>query len=290
MENQNIQWENWESQPQENNEQPQVNWSEQPQDQSRVVNNNWGEQPQQQENIPTWEEQPQKNIWGEHEEQPHSSPEPSQPTWGEQPPQNGNLQSTWEDKSNIEETQTSSTNNISLPKIELDTIHISPVKNYSILGKINRISIDTELYQINSNLERVLNDLDNSNLIPLDTDGRFEFSPQKDTDLGNVIRSIVQIANKQGLKITNCFVYKNKPNESSLNVFKGKPKKHFIYFIKGDFNSGDVVLDLSSIGGPSIKVLDSTPNMLNLTPGWVPFSISRNNSDEEFIALVGTLD
>ena len=54
MENQNIQWETWNEQPQENNDQQQVNWGEQPQ-QEQQQQQGWGEQPQQPNNSPETE-------------------------------------------------------------------------------------------------------------------------------------------------------------------------------------------------------------------------------------------
>ena len=284
MENQDIKWETWEEQPQETNDQQQ-GWGEQPQ-QEQPQQQGWGEQPQQ--------EQPQVN-WGE------SSQEENIPTWGEQsqpqqeqPQANWDEQQenifSWEEPSPTNETNPSPEELITPPTIEDDVLVTPPIKEYSVLGRINRISVDTDLFYLNINPEKVLRDLNDLNLTPLDSDGRYDFSPTKDTDLGKVIQTIFNISQSQGLKISNCFVYKNNPNEASLNVFKGKPKSHFIYFIQGDFNSGDVVLDLSSLGGPSKKILDSSPNILTLIPGWVPFSISKNTSNKEFIALVGTLD
>jgi hypothetical protein len=216
MENQDIKWETWEEQPQDNNEQPQVNWGEQSQE----------------ENIPTWGEQPQQ-------EQP-------QVNWGKQPQHE--LQQGWGEQPHPEDS-------FSWDEEQKQSQLIS--RNWSLIGNINRIVVDTEIFQLNSNLNEAINDLNQLDLTPLDNEGRYDFSPKKDTELGNIIKSLVEISSSRGLKIKNCFLYKNSPLESSLNIFRGKPVKQFIFFLQGDYNSGEVILDLSSLGGPSAKILDS---------------------------------
>ena len=229
MENQNIQWENWEEQPQENNEQPQVNWGEQPQQKQPLMD--WGEQPQE-TNIPNWGEQPQEtNI----------------PNWGEQP----------------QETN--------IP--------------YTLLDSPNKITITPKLYKLNANNLQAVHDILNSNLVLFDHDGRYDFNPSPNTELGNIINSIVKIGLEKNLKIDSCFVYKAKPNESSLNIFKGKPANTFIYHL--DNNSGDIVLDLTSLAGPAIKSHPSEESILAILPGWVPYRIGKNNSNQESYLLVG---
>jgi hypothetical protein len=272
MENQNIQWANWEEQPQENSNQPQVNWGEQSPEENIPT---WGEQPQQ-----GWGEQPQQEQpqqgWGEQPQQ-----EQPQQGWGEQPQQEQPQQG-WGEQPLTQE---------SLPSLEDISLNIHPApRNWARLGKFSRISVDTEVFQLNSNLDKALEDLNQLELTPLGNDGRYDFSPKENTELGNIIGSLVEISAMQNLKINNCYIYKNLPSEASLNIFKGKPQKHFIFFLKGNYNSGDVVLDLSPIGGPSVKAIDASSNILTFIPGWVPFSISRNMSDEEFIAIIGTLD
>lgn len=276
MENQDIKWETWEEQPQNNNEQPQVNWGEQlQQDQPQI---NWEGQPQ--EDIPTWDKQPQEEqsqqIWDKQQSQENI------PTWGEQSQQN------WEQPSSTEDLSQPSLPSVEGMGVSLNNSPIS--KKWTTIGNFTRISIDTNVFQLKSDINRVVEDLNELTLTPLGNDGRYDFSPKSDTELGNVIKTLVEISNTQGLKISDCFIYRNQPTESSLNIFKGKPKKHFIFFIQGDYNSGDVVLDLSSIGGPSTKTIDVSPNILTLIPGWVPFRISKNMSDKELITIIGTLN
>ena len=251
MENQNIQWETWgEKSPQENNEQPQVNWGEQPQQEDIPT---WGEKSPQENN-----EQPQVN-WGEQPQQEDI------PTWGEQ--ENQSTPFLVKD-GNLEQVP-------------------SEVPNYTLIGNFPRINISSKIYHFNSNLSEALKDLDNSDLKKLDEDGRYDFNPKPGTELGNIIKSLVHIGKSHGSRIGNCYIYKSSPKESILNIFKGKPSNSFIYFLQADYDSASVILDLSSIGGPSTQILNSSPNILTLIPGWLPFRISKNNSTREFIAIVG---
>ena len=163
-------------------------------------------------------------------------------------------------------------------------------KDYSFLGSIPKLEVKNDVYILNNNNDQAVNDLNNLNPIPRDNDGAFDFSPQENTELGNIIQLIVKIAIEQNGKVSNCFILKNKPGESILNIFRGKPTKSFIYFLQGDTDSGDVILDLSSLGGPSGKLIDTKPGVLCTFPGWIPYSVSKNNSNTEFIAIAGTLE
>lgn len=244
MENQNIQWENWEEQPQENNEQPQSNWGEQPQENNEQPQVNWGEQPPQ--------EQPQQQVnWGEQPQQPNNSPE-------------------------TEITQ------------DLSSVEELTQKEFSYLGGIDLFKIKNELYYLNFNSSLLLEELNPSNLKAIDNDGLFSPTITTNTELSKIISNISKIGNLKGLKLDSCLVKKLSPSESSLNLFKGKPLYNFIVFIQGYHNSGEVILDLSSLGGPSQKLLDTTPNHLSIIPGWIPYSITKNNSENELIALIGS--
>ena len=159
----------------------------------------------------------------------------------------------------------------------------------SYLGNFNKVEIKNSLYQLNIDNIQALNDLQNSSLKELD-DYRFDFSPSPNTALGNIISNIFNIAKQSNSRITSCNVYQVPPGSSVLNLYKNKPKTRFIYFIQADYNSGDVILDFSSLGGPSIKAQDSTTGILSLIPGWVPYRITPNQSELPLIFISGTLD
>lgn len=174
------------------------------------------------------------------------------------------------------------------PEIQLSFSTVK--KDYSFLGSIPKLEVKNDVYILNNNNDQAINDLNNLNLVSRDNDNAFDFSPKENTELGNIIQSIVKISIEQKGKVSNCFILKNKPGESTLNIFRGKPTKSFIYFLQGDTNSGDIILDLSSLGGPSGKLIDTKPGVLCTFPGWIPYSVSKNNSNTEFIAIVGTLE
>ena len=146
------------------------------------------------------------------------------------------------------------------------------------------------LFHLSFNTSQVLEELSSLSLNPIGNDGLFQttFNPQ--TQLGDIISSIGNLAKSKGLELTSILVKKLKPSESSLNIINGNPKNNFILFIQGDHNSGEIILDLSSIGGPSSKVLDTTPNHLTLLPGWLPYRITKNQSQEDLLVIAGSFD
>ena len=240
MENQDIKWETWEEQPQENNNQPQVNWGEQSQE----------------ENIPTWGEQPQQ------EEQP-------QLNWGEQP-QEENIP-TWGEYEN-----------------PLQKNNFNKDNNYKQIHSPNQISIASQLYKISLDNSSVIQNILNSNPKHFDNDGRYLIDFEPNNEFKNLINTITKIGEENKLKFQSCFIYKALPNESSSNIFKGKPKNTFIYHL--DNNSGDIVFDLSYIGGPALKSHESKEGTLSIMPGWIPYRIGRNNTHQESLLLIGYFD
>ena len=265
MENQNIKWETWEEQPQENNAQQQ-GWGEQPQQEQPQVN--WGEQSQE-ENIPTWGEQPQQ-------EQPQQG-------WEEQLPQENNS-SSWDwSKENIDPLGISTPSdfqNLEINEWEMKT---------SLLGLLPKLKIESLVYKVDYSNEQVTQDLLNNNLTPVDNDGKYALKPQEGTELNKVLFAIKNIAETRGMKVKHSFVYKNSPNESSINISRGECRYNYLYFSQASFDSGDVVLDLSAINGPSEQLLQASPGLLLLLPGWVPYRITRNKSNQDMIAIGGRL-
>ena len=232
MENQNIQWENWDNQPQQ--EQPQQTW---------------GEHPQQEQPPRDWSTPPQQ-------EQPFDDNKSEEPIL----------------------------TNEELVEYELNQFIDD---NSTFLGNTSNITISTDLYQINIDNQSLLEEILKSNLDSLG-DNRFRINLESNTKLEELLSLINLIGKKQGLKLSNFNLYKVPSGESVLNIFKGKPKKNFVYFVKCDYYSGDVIIDLSSIGGPSTKSLTTSQSILSIIPGWVPFRISKNESKNEFIAIAGS--
>ena len=89
------------------------------------------------------------------------------------------------------------------------------------------------------------------------------------------------------MKLQHSYLYKNEPKESTINVARGECIYNYIYFLQGSHKSGNVILDFSSINGPSEQVIQSSPGILLLLPGWVPYSITKNMSNEDMIAVAG---
>lgn len=260
MENQNIQWGNWEDQPQENNEQPQEN-NKQPQV-------NWGEQPQQ-ENIPTWDERPQ-------EEQSQNT---QQVNWDEKESSNNGTE--W--VSDISESPI----DISNYDFENTVTQENWQTKSSLIGLLPKVKIEALVYKLNYNNEQAINEIIGAGYERLDDDGRYQIKYKPNTELSEILGTIKNIGEARGMKLHHSFLYKNEPKESSINISRGDCRYNYIYFLQGDYDSGQVVIDFSSINGPSEQVIETTPGILLLLPGWVPYSISKNKSDKDMIAISG---
>lgn len=215
---------------------------------------------------------------------PQNNPEPV--SWGNEqtPPtkNNENLEVNWGEDID-KELETPPLDFIAPPHIT----NSPSTSKYSYLGDIERIKISTLHYQFKHDNNKALSDLKEANLVKVDDDGRHSFDPKNGTELGNIIESIYNISRQMNTKIGECFVYKNQPQESTLNIFKHKPSKTFVYFLQADLDSSQLILDLSPFGGPSAKIIDSCEGIFSVIPGWCNFRFTKNLSNTEFTAIVG---
>lgn len=162
-------------------------------------------------------------------------------------------------------------------------------RNFNYLGNIPSLTVNTKLWKVNADNDEILSkDINLDELSSIDNECKFSLNLQPETSLANLLLSISKTGLKHGLKLSSAFLYRVKPNESTLNIFKGNPRSHFIYFLQADYNSGEVLLDLSAINGPTTKILDSTPGLLVIFDGWVPYRISKNQNQKDLIAIAGT--
>lgn len=94
---------------------------------------------------------------------------------------------------------------------------------------------------------------------------------------------------EHNLRIIDCNVIKCGPNESFLNIFSGKLPFNFLYVAQSNNDVGEIVLDFSAMGGPSFNTRKYEEGSLILIPGWVPYRISKNNSQQDHILIAGML-
>jgi hypothetical protein len=267
MENQDIKWETWGEQPQDNNEQPQVNWGE----------------PSQEENIPSWggqESQPQQEnfpSWGGQESQPQQE---NFPSWGGQIDNNS--------QNELNTLEPTEDNSFSIDELgdSLSSPHLT-TKNHSFLGLLPKLKIEALIYKIEGNNKEALQEIIESGFEPVDKDNKYKISPKPEGELLNILKTIREISNIRGMEIDHSFLYKNSPNESNINISRGECLYSFVYFIQADSNSGELILDLSALNGPAEQVLEASPGILVLLPGWVPFRISKNQSKNDMVAIGG---
>ena len=250
---------------------------------------NWGDS--------TEESQPNNQLklnWGEGE----SNPEDNIPDfdWGESNKETtvdigenwGDPDTTESDTTDLESNQVEfSTEENIISQEDLDNDHLERFFNF--IGNVPSIVLNTKLWYVNAQNEQILSEnIDLNNLTSLDNDSKYQLDFHPNTPLADLMVSISKTGLRSGLKLNNAFLYKLKPYESAVNVFKGNPKAHFIYFLQANYNAGEIILDLSAINGPSARLLDSTPGMLAIFDGWVPYRISKNTSDKDLIAIAGT--
>ena len=62
---------------------------------------------------------------------------------------------------------------------------------------------------------------------------------------------------------------------------------NFIYFVQSDEASGDIILDFSSMGGPSYSIKKPKNGQLLVIPGWIPYRISKNKTEKDNILITG---
>ena len=200
-------------------------------------------------------------------------------------PQNNNPQS-----ESIEDSVVTNEFNTEDSIIEIEDLNNSQLeRNFNYLGNIPSLTVNTKLWKVNTDNDEILSkDINLNELTSIDNECKFQLNLQPETSLSNLLLSISKTGLKHGLKLSSAFLYRVKPNESTLNIFKGNPRSHFIYFLQADYNSGEVLLDLSAINGPTTKILDSTPGLLVIFDGWVPYRISKNQNQKDLIAVAGT--
>jgi len=163
-------------------------------------------------------------------------------------------------------------------------------KKYTTLESIPKINIHTPHYKFKFDSHLALENINNLNLSPKYGDNAYDFNPGPNTEVGNIIKEIVKLGIEQSLKVTDCYICKINPNESVLNLSPSKSKFIFLYYIESDYESGDIIMDLTSIGGPPIMCTPPKSNELIMLPGWIPLKIRKNKSNKEIIIIVSNLD
>ena len=177
-----------------------------------------------------------------------------------------------------------------LGEIKMGSYTPTSQKMYSKLGNVNKVQINTDLYALNFDLEEIITELNTLTLTPMDEVGRYDTDFFKSDYLTQVISTINEIATQYGSRLKDVFIYKIKKGDNLLNIYRGKPNNGFIYYLQADQNSSNVINDLSAIGGPSFIQTDPANGSLNVFPGWLPYSLSINESENEMIAIAGTFE
>ena len=173
---------------------------------------------------------------------------------------------------------------------EMDLWKLNVASDYSYLGVIKTIEINPELYMLNFDNAKAVSEIDFNKLEKIDDDGKYKIKSPPKTELTNILATISNIATNKNLRLSNFFLLHNLPRQSTINIFRGKNRLSFIYILKADKNSGNIVLDLSSLGGPAQKIFDTHEGMLVVFEGWIPYRLTRNVSETDLIAIAGNID
>lgn len=164
---------------------------------------------------------------------------------------------------------------------EPNTKTVFSVKSTSFLLDCYNELLVQELQQSNIKLE------DNTEVYEFPSQGELtEASYAADT-----FRKILKKTSTLGMKIKDCRLYKITNGESIINYNSSLNSEfNFIYTIQSDSKVGNHIGNLSLLGGPTFNYPTPIKNVLTIFPGWIPFHFSKNNSNKEFIAIVGSLE
>ena len=158
--------------------------------------------------------------------------------------------------------------------------------SFNFLGNTNELYFQGYLFDTTLDNIKMIEEI-NSLIEPTNEEGRYSYNPSRDSVLGKLIHNLVKIGMRQDTKIIDSSVIKTQPNESFLNIFKAKPTFNFIYFVQSSETSGDIVLDFSSMGGPSYNITKPKNGQLIVIPGWIPYRISKNKTEKDNILITG---
>ena len=220
--------------------------------------------------------------WNNHSENPQN--QENELKWGETTPN-------WEEKMMNESVEPPS---IIDSKSSLDNTDNNSNEDFNFMGSTNELYYNGFLFDLKVDNSKILEEINNLNLELTPEDGRYSFNPSKDSELGKLIHILVKIGIRDNTKIIDTSIIKTKPGESFLNIFKKKPQFNFIYFAQSNEKSGEVIIDFSTIGGPSYSIKKPTShstflttNQLIVLPGWIPYRISQNKSEDDNILITG---
>ena len=199
----------------------------------------------------------------------------NEPTWGGDSLNDNNETNTleWEE----------STNNPPEPDV-FDNYGLD--SSFNFLGNTNELYFQGYLFDTTLDNVKMVEEI-NGLIEPTDEEGRYSYNPSKDSVLGELVHNLVKIGIRQDTRIVDSSVVKTQSNESFLNIFKGKPTFNFIYFAQSNETSGDIILDFSSMGGPSYKINKPKNGQLLVIPGWIPYRISKNKTEKDNILITG---
>ena len=185
------------------------------------------------------------------------------------------------------------------PEEEAPSLDVNDTdRKHTRLGMVQNVNIRPTLWKFDYDNNKILEEINNMDLKPLGKgpigkayeDGIFILETGPGTPLSELLEGIKDIGARQMKNLSNLFIYKNGPRESTINLFTGNPKNNFIYFVEGDFATGDVVVDFSSLKGPVNRITESTPGIFVEMEGWIPFRITKNLSDKNLVAIGGSFD
>lgn len=205
--------------------------------------------------------------WDEDPTQPQSTPKWEPPTQDTQQVLN------WEESSSNPEPV--------LPPTLPSSLEVNRQLNkYTYGGFFSKMEIGVDYYNLYFNNEKLIENINNSNLTPADqsSPGKYNFDPQPNTELGDLIHTLVKIGKDQNLKLSNCNVYKSTTDGNSYNISSNSALS-FVYVLDCTPGLDFLNFDFASLNGPVIKVTPLVKGSLFLSNGWIPTAIYKTSQD-----------
>jgi len=225
-----------------------------------------------------------KIDWGSWEDN-QSQTKPETKTSNDKPFEIGEVPTSWGDsKPDVKDP------NSGTKKELMEEWGYENTSTWSFLGTTKNIELNPELYMFDVDNQKALDNIDLNNLEPFDDGTKYKLDSSNNEELTKILSGIKDIGAGKGLNLGMFYLIKNVPRESSVNIFRGKPKMNFIYVLNGDKSSGNFILDLSALGGPSSKLFDTQEGILVLFEGWVPYRVTKNLSEKDLLIIAGDLN
>lgn len=154
------------------------------------------------------------------------------------------------------------------------------------IGNVIHSSIQGEVYEIIGDYGVVCKEFETLPLNLIEND-IYDFSPQSNTAIGNLIKSLVHVFSSRNLKIQSCNILKTEKTLSLFDNYNGD--KNFILPLITNLSNDKLTLDLLSTQDTPLYNSALNKGILNILEGSIPYKLTRLNLQESVLCIVGDL-